>query len=260
MDAYELAKVIKEAGFSCVQLAPTKAINGIISHEDITERRLSEIKQGFEKMDLEITVLGCYIEPALPNETERLTQVEYFKNGIVNAKKLGVGIVGTETCNLSISADASTREKQYLLLKDSVFRLIEVAEKEDVLIGIEPVAEHTLNTPALARRLLNEVNSDKLKIIFDPVNLVLPETVDIQDDIFDDTFKLLGDDIVAMHIKDVVIYHGQKVWCKIGEGIINYPRMFDWLKKNKQNIGILREEAHTDSYKLDINAINALIN
>ncbi|MCL2286535.1 MAG: sugar phosphate isomerase/epimerase [Firmicutes bacterium] len=256
--AQSLAANIKKAGFDCVQLAPAKAIEGINSFDDITESSLEVMHTAFLHNNVEITVLGCYIEPSVPDKEPRLKNVDIFKANLTNAKKLGVKIVGTETTGMDIFTPQAEREKIFVLLKDSVMRMVEQAEKEDVFIGIEPVAEHTLNTPDLTRRLLDEVKSDKLKIIFDPVNLVLPGTIHRQDEIFHELFTILGEDIVAVHIKDIVIEDGQKTWRNIGEGVINYRLIFDWLLKHKPDIRILREDAHMDSYEKDIKAMYAL--
>jgi len=253
-----LAANIKEAGFACVQLAPTKAIEDISSFSDITESRLEAIQTAFVRNNIEITVLGCYIEPSVTDTALRLKNVNIFKDNLANAKKLGVNIVGTETTNLDIDTPISEREKIYALLKDSVLRMVEQAEKEDVFVGIEPVAEHTLNTPELARRLLDEVNSKKLKIIFDPVNLVLPRTIHEQDKIFQQFFNLLGNEIVAVHMKDIAIENNQKAWRKIGCGVINYDLIFDWLHKKAPACRLLREGVQMDSYKEDIKAMERL--
>jgi len=245
-----IVKIITEAGFTCTQLAPTKAIEGIANFADITENHIEKIQTAFA--DLEITVLGCYIEPSVTDKETRLKNVEIFKNNLTYAKKLGVKIVGTETTHLDTNTPQAEREKIYALLKDSVLRLAEHAEKENVFIGIEPVAEHTLNTPELTKRLLDEVNSNQLKIIFDPVNLVLPETISRQNEIFQQTFDLIGEEIVAVHIKDIVIENNQKVWREIGQGVIDYTQIMGWLLKNKPHVNMLREGVTRDSYENDL--------
>ena len=250
-----LAKSIKDSGFDCVQLAPTKAIEGINNFDDINERHINDIAGEFYKNNLEISVLGCYIEPSISDREKRLANVDIFRQNLSYAKLLGVGIVGTETTHLDINAPPEDREKAYLLLKDSVLRMVETAEKEGVCAGIEPVAEHTLNTPLLTRRLLDEVNSPKLKIIFDPVNLLLPATAESQDEIFTTFFELLGSEIAAVHIKDIVIENGEKTWRNIGRGIVNYKLIFNWLQKNKPNISLLREGVVKDSFQQDITAM-----
>ena len=260
-DVDSLAENIKKAGFGCVQLAPTKAIEGVGGFDDITEDCLEDICIAFMlDTNVEITVLGCYIEPSVPDKETRLKNVEIFKANLTNARRLRIQIVGTETTNFNdIASHSPEREKAYQLLKDSVLRMVEHAEKAGVIVGIEPVAEHTLNTPKLTRRLLDEVGSDKLKVIFDPVNLVLPDTIHKQDEIFREFFELVGKDIVVVHIKDTVIENNQKTWRNIRKGVINYPLIFNWLIKHKPDIRILREGVQMDSYKEDILAMTDLM-
>ena len=252
------ATTIKKAGFDCVQYAPAKAVEGIEHFDAITPNILQEIKTAFARQGVEITVLGCYIEPSLTDKDKRLDNVRIFRDNLSHAKFLGAPIVGTETTGLSIHATEAERESAYARLKDSVLRMAEKAEAEDVLIGIEPVAQHTLNTPVITRRLLDEVGSGKLKIIFDPVNLLLPHTVQEQDKIFAEMLELLGDEIVAMHIKDVAVENENLAWRNIGKGVVNYKPIFDWLKKNKPDMRLLREDAKMDSYPDDIAAMRSL--
>jgi len=253
------AQAIKAAGFDCAQYAPAKALEGVTHFDMITPEVLEKVKSAFSHHNVEITVLGCYIEPSLQDDDQRLDNVRIFKENLSHAKYLGVSIVGTETTGLSIHATAAEREAAYQRLKDSVLRMTEKAEAEGICVGIEPVAEHTLNTPALTRRLLDEVKSDKLKVIFDPVNLVLPHTIHQQNSIFKAMFMLLGNEISVMHIKDTVIENDKKVWRKISQGAINYPLIFDWLRKYKPDIHLLREDAKMDSYQEDIAAMELLI-
>jgi len=257
--AAQLAKSIKNAGFECVQLAPAKGIEGINHFNDITDAHLHDIHAAFAQNNVEITVLGCYIEPSLADTAARLEQVEIFRNNLSHAKNLGVNLVGTETTHLPITATESEREAAYQRLKDSVLRMVEQAEKENVFVGIEPVADHTLNTPELARRLLDEVNSIRLKIIFDPVNLILPATVGAQAQIFNRAITLLGADVMAMHIKDITIENEQKVWCNISTGVIDYTSITEWLRKNHPNMRLLREEVRMDSYAQDLEAMKKFI-
>jgi len=252
----EFPKIVKEKGFDAVQLALTKAITGIEKFSDITDKHLEQVQEHFAKHNLEIAVLGCYIEPSLLDNEKRAEQVMHFKNGLTHAKKLGVGVVGTETTNLDINS--KEREKVYQVLKDSVLRMVEHAEKENVCIGIEPVAEHTLNSVELTQRLLDEVNSKKLKIIFDPVNMILPTTVQNQEEIYKEFLTVLGDKIVALHMKDVVMENNEKVWRNIGQGVVNYQPIFEYLHKHKPDMRLLREHVKMDSYEVDLAAMKML--
>jgi sugar phosphate isomerase/epimerase len=259
LEVGELARRIKAAGFECVQLAPAKAIQNVEKFADITPRVLADISREFSAADVELTVLGCYIEPSVPDKDARLQNVKIFCDNLHHAKELGISVVGTETTHFPIDATPEERERVYLLLKDSVLRMVEVAEKTGVNVGIEPVAEHTLNTPALTRRLLDEVQSDRLKIIFDPVNLLLPATFGDQQRIFAEAFDAFGEEIVALHVKDIVIEKNEKAWRNIGAGGVQYGQILPWLRQHKPEMRLLREGVAMDSYKICRRAMEEMI-
>ena len=72
----ELAGRIAGKGFSCVQLAPPKAIAGF----DTDLGRLSpdfacHVKEAFQRQHIQIAVLGCYINLADPDVRQRRRQL-----------------------------------------------------------------------------------------------------------------------------------------------------------------------------------------
>jgi len=241
-----------------VQLAPAKAIEGIASIAEITPAHIDEIKRAFDAAALSVTVLGCYIEPAEPIKEKRLSNVKTFCDNLAYGAQLGVTCVGTETTRLAFDATEAEREERYALVKDSVLRMVEAAEKTGVTIGIEPVADHTINTPALTRRLLDEVKSDKLKLIFDPANLLLPHTVDRQQEIFNEMCRLNGDNVAVMHIKNIAVTDGAKSWCNLGRGVIEYAPLFAWLNGEKPFIPLLLDEVRPPSHGEDLARLRQL--
>ncbi len=266
MSVEELPKYIKERGFNAIQLAPTKAITGIEEFDDITEKVLNESRENFLKNDVEISVYGCYRDIGLRDKTKRLEEVEIFKRGITHAKILDAKVVGTETSHYPIDGD--NREEAYQGLKDSVLRMIEEGEKQGVDVAIEPVFVHTLNSPELTKRLIDEVNSDRLKIIIDAVNLFTVENIVNQKEIITDCFDLFGDKITTLHIKDVSligeedrskinVVNGLFKWEHIGSGIVDYKHILSFVKG--KDVSLLREEANLESYKNDIAHIKSLL-
>jgi len=251
--AVELAATIRESGFECVQLAMTKAIEGIDSFGMVTEQRVDEAAEAFAKVGVEISIYGCYIEPAMEDTATRLEQVAFFCEGVRLAKRINAPIIATETTNFPIGGEG--REAAYLRMRDSVQRMAEAAEKYDVTIGIEPVFRHTLYSAELTRRLQEEVNSDKLKVVFDPVNMLMPYNADKQLEIYAQFIETLGDDIVAMHIKDVTVEGDKFKWANIGDGIVDFSTIMSWLKQHKPDMHLLREEVHPESFERDLSAM-----
>ncbi len=266
MSVEELPKYLKNLGFNAAQLAPAKALQDVNTFEDITEKLLNDCRESFIKNDVEISVLGCYVDIGLMDKNSRLAEVDKFIKGISHAKTLGAKVIGTETSHCPLNSD--NREIQYQGLKDSVLRMIEEAEKLDVNVAIEPVAVHTLNSPELTKRLIDDVNSDKLNIILDAVNLFTLDNIANQKQIVTDCFELFGDKIKVLHIKDVSlignddikkinVVNGSYKWEHIGSGIVDYKHIVNYVKG--KDVSLLREEATLGSYADDIVHIKSLL-
>lgn len=262
-----LPKYIKELGFDAIQLAPTKAIEGVTNFNEITDKILDECREEFSKNDVEVTIYGCYVEIGMLDNDKRLSEVDKFIKGIGHCKRIGAHLIGTETTHFPLNGE--NRELAYQGLKDSVLRMVEEAEKQNVNIGIEPVALHTLNSPELTKRLLDEVNSDRLKVILDAVNLFTVENIHDQHKIITECFENFGDKIEALHIKDVSLIGDQNrdeimivndtfKYEYIGNGIVDYNHIFSYIKD--RDVSLLRERALPEGYKTDIANIQAVLN
>ena len=248
--AYELSRQLKEAGFEAAQVAIPKCIAGVESFQQITPQVLEDVKENFQKNNISISVLGCYVEPSLLDREARLKQVNQFLQALTYSKIIGANLVGTETTNFKL--EEAKRKDVFEILVDSVLRMVEQAEKVGAHIGIEPVAKHTLNTPELTYELLERVKSDKLKIIFDPVNLLTLQNMNHQSKLWMECFEAFGSKIEAVHAKDVIVEDGAFKPVVLGAGIVEYTPIFKWLNANKQHISILREEVNPVTAAQDI--------
>jgi len=254
----ELAGRISSAGFETAQLALLKAISGIDSFADVNGSVLERVRRAFEDNNVQIGVLGCYMEIGLTDKAARLAEVDKFLIGLEHGKALGAGLVGTET-SWCVPEDESMREPAYQGLKDSVLRMTERAEKLGVDIGVEPVAVHTMNSAETTRRLLDEVGSKRLRVIFDPINLMLTqEDIDNQVTLMESFLAMLGDDVVAVHVKDVVIEAGEKLWRNLGKGSVKFDPVFKYFREKGRSIPALREEVSPDSYEVDLEEMRRL--
>ena len=248
-----MARRISEAGFTCFQLALHKAIEGFRpEYGQLNPGFCYGVRRAFEAKNLDISVLGCYIEPACQDEAKRLYDVKRFEEQVMYCRQLGSMIVATETSRCS----EKDRPKQYDLLLDSVRRMVTQAEKFGIFVGIEPVLAHTLNTPQLAAKLLSDIASPNLQIILDPINLLSVENIERQHEIIDSCFDLFSDRIVAVHAKDVVIENGNFRRCVIGQGIFDHPYFYRKLNRSRPGISVLREEVHPETAHLDLQQLN----
>jgi len=82
-------------------------------------------------------------------------------------------------------------------------KALEIAEKHRVILGVEPEAANVVRNAPIARKLLDELKNDHIKIILDPANLF--ETAKNRQQIRDlitEALDLLHNDIVVVHTKD----------------------------------------------------------
>ncbi len=262
----ELPKYIKSFDFSEVHFAPTKALEGINTFDDITDKVLYNCCESFKKNNVDLGVYGCYVEIGLLDKEKRLEQVNKFLKGIEHNKILGAKVIGTETTPFPLNGKG--RQKAYECVKDSVLRMAEKAEKENIDFAIEPVALHTIDSPEITQQLIEEVNSNRLKIIIDSVNLFTVDNIINQKKIISDCFKYFGDKVTTLHIKDVTLVGERNrttlnlvndtfKWEVIGEGIVDYDYIFSLL--DNKSVSLIREGATIESYKRDIANIKKFI-
>jgi sugar phosphate isomerase/epimerase len=244
----ELAGRIAAKGFCCVQLAPPKAIAGF----DADAGRLSpgfacHVKEALQRQGLQIAVLGCYINLADPDAGSRERQLTRFKEYLRYARDFGCSVVGTETG--SLNADFSPHpgnrgEAAFQTVLAGVRELVEEAGRFGVLVGIEGVERYVISDPPRIRRLLDDVGSNNLQIIFDPVNLLSGENYRRQDDIMRESFDLFGERIAILHAKDFFVEGGALKSAPSGQGLLNYDLLMDLIGARKPFINVLMEDTN----------------
>lgn len=110
-----------------------------------------------------------------------------------------------------------------------------------VIFAIEPVYKHIVCNPKRARRVLDEINSPNLQIIFDPVNLLDISNYKNRDEIIGEAMELLGDDIAMIHIKDFVVEDGKLVSVAAGTGEMDYTKIMKFIRERKPYVHVTLE-------------------
>ena len=251
--AAELAKTVSAHGFSYVQLALAKALTDVDSANGKLSPGLGNwIAEQFDRQGVRIAVLGCYINPIHPDKDVRRAELDRFKEHIKYARDFGCSMVATETGSLTTYQDTHPgdyEEVAYRILKESVEELTEEAEKWGVNVAIEPVAVHTLHTPAHMVSLFDEIPSSNLGMLFDPCNLMKLEYEKDQEQFLRDVFEQLYSRMIVIHAKDFYFENGQKLETVAGRGALNYPLFFQLLKQYKPHIHISLEGIKAEDAK-----------
>ena len=120
--------------------------------------------------------------------------------------------------------------------------MTEEAEKFGVLVAIEAVASHTVNTAAALVRLFDRIPSYNLCALVDIVNMLSPVNAGEQKKVVEDVFELCKDRINVFHLKDFKIVGNNKESAALGEGSLELEYLLDRIKTEKPYADIILEE------------------
>ena len=241
-----LVSKMHHLGFTCTQLAPKKAIGNFpVKDSCLTPGMASYMKKVFGREEVDVAVLGCYLNLATPNEEELRKTLATYKAYIRFASTLSCGVVGTETGAINEKYEYEERNHSKEALEIFIQNLkpvVAYAEKMGVIFGIEPVYKHIVCNVERANYVLKAIGSPNLQIIFDPVNLLSEHNYHLQDQILEEAFALLKDDIAVIHLKDFVVENNQLKSASIGKGLTNFKKILQFIKAEKPYIHVLLED------------------
>ncbi|MBR1970027.1 MAG: sugar phosphate isomerase/epimerase [Clostridia bacterium] len=242
----DMAEKASEIGITRVQLAMRKTMADIKWQNGMFSFGFADyIKRTLDKKGISVPVLSSYI-----NLTEMTkAQEDQFIDTLKFANVIGAGMVGSETGNILLEGFERHSEEAYHRVVNNVRRLADVAEKLGVMIGIEPVCVHTICSVEMLKRLIDDVNSPNICVIFDLVNILTAENFKDYKDIIKNAFELFGDRISAIHLKDVKLDDGKLVRTTPGEGDIDYNFYFNLIKEKKPHLDIILDELPSSLYK-----------
>ncbi|MBQ9135700.1 MAG: sugar phosphate isomerase/epimerase [Lachnospiraceae bacterium] len=236
---------VHQLGFACGHLALSKVISEFPTDDGaLTPGLAMYIKKVFAKNDVDIAVLGCYLNLANPNP-EKLAQItNRYKAHIRFASLLGCGVVGTETGapNETYTHVPECHGEEALQTFITNLRpVVKYAEQMGVIMAIEPVWKHIVCNPKRAKRVLEAIDSPNLQIILDPVNLLDISNYKQQKEIVEEAIEILDKDIAMVHIKDFVVEGDKLVSVGAGLGQMDYTAIMKFIKEKKPYMHVTLE-------------------
>lgn len=183
----EVAGFATEQGFSCVELMcwprgkPERRYAGV-THVDVcrlTPADANRIRAQMAAARVTISGLGYYPNPLAPDEAEANAAIEHLRRVIVAARLLGVRVVNT-----FIGRDwTKPLEENWPRFRAVWKPMVQFAEEQNVRIAIEncpmlftgdewPGGKNLAFSPAIWRRMFEEIPSRHFGLNFDPSHLV----------------------------------------------------------------------------------------
>ena len=108
-------------------------------------------------------------------------------------------------------------------LVQSTEKALEIAEEYGITLAMEPEVSNVIDSAQKARRLIDEMQSPYLKVVMDGANIFHKGELQKMQDILDETFTLLGEDIVLAHAKDLD-RDGEAGHLAAGTGLLDYDQ------------------------------------
>ncbi|MDA3959096.1 sugar phosphate isomerase/epimerase [Oceanispirochaeta sp.] len=250
MCAGKLAEAMKTRGFSAVQLVPYRGIPGIgDAPGQITPALARGIRQEFESRGIHIALMGCYFNMLEPEGPCLRANVERFSEYLRYAADFGCRLVGTETGSynkdMSFHPDNHGEKAYQRVLK--IFReLLPEAQNHGSIIAIEGLYNYAISTPPRLKRLLDDLDSSNVQVIFDPVNLLHERNALNSRELVQEAFDLFGDRILVIHAKDFILEDGKIRTVPLGEGLLNYDHLLTLASEHKPYIDVIIEDLRGD--------------
>ncbi|ANP89419.1 sugar phosphate isomerase/epimerase family protein [Rhizobium leguminosarum] len=211
------------AGFTCAQY--NMACSGLPPMpETITEAQARSVAEAARESGVEIVAVSGTFNMIHPDPAVR-------EAGLRRLATLAERCAGMSTALITLCtgtrdpidqwkahADNDTPEAWRDLL-DAMGAAIEIAERYEVDLGIEPELANVVNSAEKAYRLIAALKSPRLKIVLDPANLFEVATLDEQRSIVSYAIELLADRIVMAHAKD---RNPDGSFATAGKGVLDY--------------------------------------
>jgi sugar phosphate isomerase/epimerase len=104
---------------------------------------------------------------------------------------------------------------------------LEIAERYDLHLGVEPELANVVNSTEKAAALIRQLGSSRVKIVLDPANLFEVASLDEQRRVVSHALDLLAEHIVMGHAKD---RWADGRFATAGQGVLDYPHYLKALK------------------------------
>ena len=172
------------------------------------EAAVGQVLAGAKRSGLSICAISGTYNMAHPDGSRRKADRIGFTNVVRAAQFLQVPLVtlctGTRDATNPWSAHPDNGSRAaWSDLRGELDFALELAERHGVALGVEPEPANVVADATVARRLLDEVRSPKLKIVLDAANLLPAEKQRRQAEVVAEAVGLLGADLGLVHTKDV---------------------------------------------------------
>lgn len=193
----------------------------------LTAEEIKKVKSLIDERGLKVSCISPQLFfriPLLAKPSEKSywdsysEDIKTLKRCIKIAKQLETNLVkifsfGTET--VLFANKVLVPDDVWGILVNRFEELVKIVEKENVILAIETGIFSNVSTAALARKLIEELGSENLRVLWDPCSALYFDEVP-----YPNGYESIKDYVVHIHIKDGVVDRPMATFnfCPIGQG------------------------------------------
>ena len=215
-----------------------------------------------------IAEVGAWCNPLSADPEERKKNVEYIKNQLRLADRVGarccVDIAGTSGERWDGAYIDNYSEDMYKRIIETVQEIIDSAEPSNTFYSLETMPWMIPDSPEIYAKIIKDVGRDRFAAHLDVANLInSPERYFFNGALMEKCFDLLGGKIRSCHAKDVLLeapmtLHLKETACGNGGlDIAEYAALAD--KSDRDMPFIIEHLATEDEYVNSVNYIKNLL-
>jgi sugar phosphate isomerase/epimerase len=221
----ETLGAVAQSGIRCVQLSLGGGPHSDMPPE-LTPEEARRIAAEFAAHGIEMSAVSGTFNTIHPDESVRREGLNRLRTLAFACGELNTSVI--TLCTGTRNPDSMWRPhpengspEAWRDLLQTMNEAANIAEEAGVTLAFEPEVSNVVDSALKARRLMDEIGSDRLKVCFDGANLYHTGELPRMREILDEAFDLLGNDIALAHAKDVD-RDGEAGHLAAGTGLLDY--------------------------------------
>ncbi len=229
----DIVRICKENNISGLQLVVNKTWEDLYKEQNILEisNRIKEI----QNEGIKIFLLGTYFNPVHPNKQSLEEGIDKVMFNIEIAKECGLQYLGSETGSVNGDEWTYNEENHDNINFDKVFDIFSSFKNSllefDKKFLIEAVYDHVIYDKNRLSDLIDKLDCKNYEVTFDLANLLNANNCMDYEKIADEFLNKHHKKIKLMHFKNFIIQDNKKVGVKLDEGIMDYKKIINLIKK-----------------------------
>lgn len=226
-DLGEILSRIKGLGLTHFHLSPASA--GLQAFPvEIDENKLIQLESEIGESDLKMCGMSATFNMIHPNKKIVEKGNETFRvlahiSAVLGNPMLSLCTGSKDPENKWRYHPENDSPKSWMEMCRILEQLILIAEESNVWLGIEPERGNVVSDARKARLLLEDMQSNRLGIIFDPANIIESRLDEDIDHLLTQSIELLSESIKVLHVKDRD--HTGDI-CPAGKGVIDFGSLW----------------------------------